>query len=202
MLRCEELKNEDGCREPRLSLLKSLIRNLTRLPRFTVNSLSLSIDPFTVGASAVAASCRRVCRRWCRLPSLPRKPSPTVVAASEAIAVCLRPLPPLFVQPAPLVAAIRRCVGNHHRLPSLSAAAGCAAPSAVRRRCRGNYRPLPHCCRVQPRLMFVALRRCLENHRRQPSPLTTVVAVQPRHLFTLFKSPGELVSNEEYDHKL
>ncbi|KAK9104949.1 hypothetical protein Scep_021793 [Stephania cephalantha] len=60
------------------------------------------------GASAVTASGRRVCRRWCQLPSLP-------------------------VQPPPLVAAVRCRVGNQGRLPWPSTAGGCAAPAAVRR---------------------------------------------------------------------
>ncbi|KAK9157987.1 hypothetical protein Scep_004561 [Stephania cephalantha] len=145
-----------------LKYVSQTLKSLHRLPE--------------VGASAIAASCRRVCRRWCRLPSLPPKPSSIVVDASEAIVVCLRPLLPLPVQPPPLVATVRRCVGNHRRLPSPSAAAGCAAPAAVRR-CRGNHPPLPPLA-VQPPPLFVAASETIAVCLRplpplpvQPSPL-------------------------------
>ncbi|KAK9106996.1 hypothetical protein Syun_023007 [Stephania yunnanensis] len=61
-----------------------------------------------VGASTIAVSGRRICRRWCQLSSLP-------------------------VQPPPLVAAIRCRVGNQGRLPWPFAVGGYAAPAAVHR---------------------------------------------------------------------
>ncbi|KAK9099320.1 hypothetical protein Syun_026365 [Stephania yunnanensis] len=60
-----------------------------------------------VRASAVAASGRRICRRWCQMSSLP-------------------------VRPPPLVVVVRRRVGNQGRLPWPSTAGGCATPTAVR----------------------------------------------------------------------
>ncbi|KAK9100654.1 hypothetical protein Scep_024084 [Stephania cephalantha] len=93
-----------------------------------------NFDHLEVGASAVAAietvSCHRsagghaVCRHClrspCRLPSLPLKPSPSSVAASEAFTL------------------YRRCLRSPRRLPSLplkpspSLVAACEAIAAVR----------------------------------------------------------------------
>ncbi|KAK9112675.1 hypothetical protein Scep_020194 [Stephania cephalantha] len=87
-----------------------------------------------VGASAIAASCRRGCRRWCRLAAA--RPSPPIVVAPLRSHCCALPSPsarPLCAIP-PLVVVVRCCVGNHRRLPSPSAAAGCA-PAVVVRRC-------------------------------------------------------------------
>ncbi|KAK9083053.1 hypothetical protein Scep_029524 [Stephania cephalantha] len=141
MLRCEELKNGDGCREPPLSLNpfsppttpslppqislskphppRPIHRQLSvSLSRSIHRQLSVSLSPKSVsqtlkslhrlpevGASVVAASYRYVCQRWCHLSSLPSKPLSTVIAVSEAITVCLRPLRVLCVVPA----VCRRC---------------------------------------------------------------------------------------------
>ncbi|KAK9162906.1 hypothetical protein Syun_003808 [Stephania yunnanensis] len=88
---------------------------------------------------------------WCRLPSLPLKPSssaftlcrrwlcnprrcsPLFIAAVETIGVCLHPLLPLSVWSQPLFAALRRCLKNHRRLPLPIASAVCVALAAVRR---------------------------------------------------------------------
>ncbi|KAK9167252.1 hypothetical protein Scep_002443 [Stephania cephalantha] len=196
------LSTHSHLQQPPLSLLKSLIRNLTRLPRFTVNSLSLSSRPIhlqlfvslspksvsqtlkslhrlpKVGASVVAASCRCFCQRWCRLPSLPPKPSS---APLEAIAVSLSPLCAIaYVQPrrcrrcssmrwkpsSSAFALCRRSRATRHRSslswkPSPSAAVGCAPPAAVRRSSSLPQKPSPSAFRLSSSLhnaIFAAIR--------------------------------------------
>ncbi|KAK9140077.1 hypothetical protein Scep_009758 [Stephania cephalantha] len=79
---------------------------------------SASITITEVGASVVVAietaNCHRVCRRSCRLPPLPLKPSSSAVAASEALAVCHLPSLPLKLSPFAVasceaLATVRRC---------------------------------------------------------------------------------------------
>ncbi|KAK9169341.1 hypothetical protein Syun_001481 [Stephania yunnanensis] len=81
-----------------LSLLTHSHLRMLSLPRQISLSKpsTASPDPLTithqVGASIFAASCLRICWRSCCLSSLPLKPSPFVIATSEAIAVRLCPL--------------------------------------------------------------------------------------------------------------
>ncbi|KAK9121652.1 hypothetical protein Syun_019269 [Stephania yunnanensis] len=114
--------------------------------------------------------------------------SEAIVGASEAIAICLRPLQPLPVQPPPLVVVVHRCIGNHRHLPSLSTAVGCAALAVVRRCSSLPWKPSPSTfalCRSWLRATpppFSSLCHGLENHRRLTSPLPPL-PVQPSLLF-------------------
>ncbi|KAK9160422.1 hypothetical protein Syun_006763 [Stephania yunnanensis] len=139
-----------------------------------------------IGASAVTASSRCVCRRWCRLPSLPMQPpagrcysSPLWKPRPSALA--------LYCRGCAAPAVVRRYNGNHHRLPWPSAAAGRATspPFAALRRYHGNHRLMPWpstaagrappaAVRCSWSLSWNALHRYLRNHHCLPSPSTAV----------------------------
>ncbi|KAK9169563.1 hypothetical protein Syun_001703 [Stephania yunnanensis] len=126
--------------------------------------------------------------RWCQLLTLP-------------------------VQPPPLVAAVRRRVGNQGLLPWPTIVGGCAAPADVRALCR-CLSPLPPLAAQHPRpfaaLRHVCLRR-LPPLAMQPPPSftglrryhgtlfvaaseTIVVALYSRCLYTLCRCSSQFVT--------
>ncbi|KAK9100022.1 hypothetical protein Scep_023452 [Stephania cephalantha] len=116
---------------------------------------------FVAGSATIAA-------RWLVAVFVADRRCSPLVAVFVADRRWPGPLPPLPVQPPPLVAAVRRRVGNPRRWLARSAAAACAVPAAGRRYSslarqpsqRGGWSPCSSLIAV-----IAALRRCQRTYK-------------------------------------